>query len=96
MVGSYAVGDVRALVPARKAVWSLPGEPKGFWENFLPSICLYCILTLFFAPFSCFITVHLKDNFYYISSLCLYCFCLPLFSLFSSFLALPYGSQPVE
>ena len=46
MVGSYAVGDVRALVPARKAVWSLPGEPKASGKNFLPSIFLYCILTL--------------------------------------------------
>ena len=26
--GSYVVGDVRALVPLRKAVWSSPGEPK--------------------------------------------------------------------
>ena len=37
MVGSFAVGDVRVLVPARKAVWSLPGEPKASGKSFLPS-----------------------------------------------------------
>ena len=88
MVGSYAVGDVRVLVPARIAVWSLPGEPKASGKNFLLlSFILYPYVIL--VPFSCFITVHLKDNFYFMPSLCLYCFCLPLFSLVSSFLALP-------
>ena len=33
-VVTYAIGDVRALVPARKAVWPLPGEPKASWETF--------------------------------------------------------------
>ena len=33
-VGSYAVGDVWALVPARKAVWSSPDEPKASGETF--------------------------------------------------------------
>ena len=33
-MGSYAVGDVRALVPARKAVWYLPGEPKASGKTF--------------------------------------------------------------
>ena len=47
MVGSYAVGDVRALVPVRKAVWSLSVEPKASGKNFLPSIFLFCVLTLF-------------------------------------------------
>ena len=60
---SYAVGDVRALVPARKAVWSLPGKAKGHWENFLPSTlfmlypyiilphlrCCYMLISIFFS-----------------------------------------------
>ena len=49
MVGSYAVGDVRALVPARKAVWSLPGEPKASGKTFFLLSFYYCILT-FFLP----------------------------------------------
>ena len=42
-VGSYAVGDVRALVPARKAVWSLPGEPKVPGKTFFLFSFLFCI-----------------------------------------------------
>ena len=37
MVVSYAIGDVGALVPARKAVWSLPGKPKATGKNFISS-----------------------------------------------------------
>ena len=33
-MGSYAVGDVRALVPARKAGWSSPSEQKASGKTF--------------------------------------------------------------
>ena len=46
-VGSYAVGDVRALVPARKAVWSLPGKPKATGKTFFLLLILCFILTLY-------------------------------------------------
>ena len=53
MVGSYAVGDIWALVPARKAVWSLPGKPKATGKNFLPSDLFYALFILYclFMPF---------------------------------------------
>ena len=51
MVGSYAVRDVRALVPSRKAVWSSPaaGEPKASGNTFflLPPYLLY---SCYYAP----------------------------------------------
>ena len=81
MVGRYAVGDVRALVPSRKAVWSSPGEPKAS-ENtfFLP---IYCILGIY----QHFIIIYLFElNFYVITSsysvitsYCLYSLCIRLF-----------------
>ena len=42
-LSSYAVGDVRALVPARKVVWSLPGEPKASGNTFFLLPFFYCI-----------------------------------------------------
>ena len=49
MVGSYAVGDVRALVPARKAVWSLPGEPKASGKTFF-LLSFYTVSLRYFCP----------------------------------------------
>ena len=50
MVGSYAVGDVRALVPARKkAVWSLPGEPKASGKTFF-LLSVYTVSLRYFCP----------------------------------------------
>ena len=61
-VGSYAVGDVWALVPARKAVWSLPGKPKAIGNNFFLPIFLSFILTL--LPVFAFSTYTFSDLFY--------------------------------
>ena len=41
MAVGYAVGDVWALVPARKAVWSSTGEPKASWNTFFLSSFFY-------------------------------------------------------
>ena len=79
MVGSYAVGDVRALVPSRKAVWSSAGEPKAS-GNILH---IYCILVIY----QHFIIIYLFElNFYVITSsysvitsYCLYSLCFRLF-----------------
>ena len=49
MVGSYAVGDVRALIPAWKAVWSLPGEPKASGKTFF-LLSVYTVSLRYFCP----------------------------------------------
>ena len=43
---SFAVRDVWALVPARKAVLSLPGKPKATGKTFFLPIFSCFILTL--------------------------------------------------
>ena len=49
MAGSYAVGDVRVLVPARKAVWSLPGKPKPTGKTFFLLLFL-CFILILYCP----------------------------------------------
>ena len=78
MVGSYAVGDVRALVPTRKAVWSSPGEPKASGNTFflLPPFLLYsCYLSTFIIIYLFVIT----SSYSVITSYCLYSLCFRLF-----------------
>ena len=82
MVGSYVVGDVWALVPARKAVWSLPGKPKTPGKTFF--------IQLFFALSLHYISLHtdlFPLSFYFMSHIIIYIFfCLTLFSIISSFM----------
>ena len=71
MVGSYAVGDVRALVPTRKAVWS-----SGNTFFLLPPFLLYyCYLSIFIIIYLFVIT----SSYSVITSYCLYSLCFRLF-----------------
>ena len=90
-VGSYAVGDVRALVPARKAVWFSPGEPKasGKLSSFYTFYRLYI---LFYTPLIiCFMLIYSSIQLYYN----LYLLLQPIFSLFFVFLALLTEVKPL-
>ena len=75
MVGSYAVGDVWALVPPRKAVWSLPGKSKATGKTFflLLFLCFITVPLFYFSYFSSHFILYLV--YYYI-------FLLPVFILF--------------
>ena len=68
------MGDVWALVPPRKAVWSLPGKSKATGKTFflLLFLCFITVL-LFFSYFSSHFILYLVYN---------YIFLLPFFILF--------------
>ena len=61
MAGSYAVGDVRALVPARKAVWSL-GKLSSFYS-------FYALSLFYISPF---MMLLFFLSYYFISHILLY------------------------
>ena len=81
---------LRALVPPRKADWSLPGEPKAYGKTFFLLFYLYCSLK--------FILYHIM--FIYITIFSIYHFYTIFFSSFclfvSSFLALPPEVNPLS
>ena len=86
-VGSYAVGDVWALVPPRKAVWSLPGKSKATGKTFFLLLFLCFIPVLFFLFFF---------SFYFISCVLLYISSVCLYSLSFHLLCVTTRSQTVE
>ena len=82
MVGSYAVGDVTALVPSRKAVWSSPGEPKASGNTFflLPPYLLYsCYLSTFYYYLFELNFYVITSSYSVITSYCQYSLCFRLF-----------------
>ena len=56
------MGDIRAMVPARKAVWSLPGESKASGKTFFfPYFCMlysYIISLDYYFHNFCFSLLH--------------------------------------
>ena len=80
MVGSYAVGDVRALVPSRKAVWSSPGEPKASGNTFFLLLLYSCYLSTFIIIYLFELNLYVITSSYsVITSYCLYSLCFRLF-----------------